>query len=202
MLAQVMMRTPFLSRRLRWGGLTLVEILVGLGVLSVLLAVAAPSMLDLMDRRRVIAATEEVSGILTYARAEINATNSPVLNVRFDPDPSGKVSCALVHTNDASGNCQCYLDPGAVCVGSSAKVLRLFQLPKGQVEFSAGATTWAGPVNRIKFMRDQMNLESGTTNFHIDVVGKKAKLKIEINGAGRVKVCSPDGNMTGYARCA
>ena len=56
--------------RIRISGLTLIEILVGLGVLGILVAVALPSMADLLEKRRVIAAADEVAGMLTYAKAE------------------------------------------------------------------------------------------------------------------------------------
>jgi len=183
-------------------GLTLVEILVGLAVFSILAAVAAPSMLGLLEKRRVIAAAEEVSGILAYAKAETNSINAPLV-VRFDPDPSRAMSCAAVTTSGAgfANKCRCYQDPAVICKGAVAELLRLYQLPGSYVGFEA-AGTWAGAANQIRFSRDQMTID--TTGFHVDVVGKKYgyKLSVEVNTAGRVKICSPNGDMSGYAKCA
>lgn len=186
-------------------GLTLVEILVGLAVLSILVAVAAPSLGGMLEKRRVIAATEEVSGILTYAKAETNASNA-FLIVRFDndpnPDPSARLSCAAVTTGAGINKCKCYLPDATICAGGPAQLLRLFQLPQKYVQFSAAAKTWGGAVGQIRFARDQMTV--ATEGFHVDVVGKRFgyQLRVELNAAGRVKVCSPNGNMSGYATCA
>ncbi|NCT83456.1 MAG: hypothetical protein GXC94_09955 [Comamonadaceae bacterium] len=182
-------------------GLTLVEILVGLGVLALLVAVAVPSMADLLERRRVIAAAEEVAGILTYAKAETNATSS-VLIARFDPDPSAKMSCAAVVTAAGLNKCRCYFPAGDICPGTTSRSLRLFQLPQDYVKFSAAATSWAGGANQVRFTREQMGVD--TQGFHVDIVGLKKgyALRVDLNTAGRVRTCSPAGDMTGFAKCA
>lgn len=197
----MMMSNGLRTVKPRLSGLTLIEILVGLGVLAILLAVAVPSMADLLERRRVIAAAEEVAGVLTYAKAETNATSS-VLITRFDPDPSAKMSCAAVTTAAGlNSRCRCYYSPADICPNSAAQSLRLFQLPLDHVKFSAAATTWAGAANQIRFTREQMGVD--TQGFHVDVVGLKKgyALRVDLNTAGRVKICSPAGDMTGFARC-
>lgn len=200
MLAEMTMNKSFNTLRVRVSGLTLVEILVGLGVLSILLALAAPSMVDLLERRRVIAAADEVAGILTYAKAETNSTNA-VLYTRFDPDPNGKMSCAAVVTASSLNRCKCYLSAANICPTGSSKSLRLFQLPLSYVSFSAAAAAWNGPTHQIMFSPGRATI--ATEGFHVDVVGKKRgyALRIDVNTAGRVKICSPNGDMSGYVRC-
>ena len=187
-----------LIRRLR--GVTLIELMVGVAVLGVVLAVAAPAMGDLLERRRVIAAAEEVASLLTYAKAETNATNS-TLFVRIDPDPAPTMSCAVVVTTSGANACRCYKTPASVCTGTSSEMLRLFQLPRDHVTFSAQATTWAGSPNYIVFDREQMGIL--TTGFQVNVLGNRRgyALRVEVNTAGRVKICTPSGGMTGYATC-
>lgn len=184
-------------RRLR--GVTLIELMVAVGILGVLLAVAAPSMADLLERRRVIAAADEVASVLTYAKAETNSTNSQLL-VRFDPDPNNKMSCTAVVTIGMN-RCRCFYAPNAICPNTSSEMLRLFQLPREHVRFSASATDWKGPANYIVFNREQMGIEA--TGFRVNVVGMKRgyTLRVEVNTAGRVKICSPNSDMTGYATC-
>jgi len=189
-----------IHRKTLAAGLTLVEILMGVAVLGVLLAVAAPSLSDLMDKRRVIAVAGEIAGILAYAKAESNSTNS-LLYVRFDPNTD--MSCAAV-TTQGSGNteCDCWKPQSTICLGGSARLVRLFQVPKSNgVQFAASANAWSGYEYHIKFLREQMNMDTTTYAF-VDVTGRKAKLKVELNGAGRVRICSPDGNINGYVRCA
>lgn len=185
-------------RRLR--GVTLIELMVGVGILGVLIAVAAPSMADLLERRRVIAAADEIASVLAYAKAETKATNSQ-LQVRFDPDPNRTMSCAAVVTTSGLNRCRCYLAPNAICPSTSSELLRLFQLPRDHVRFSARATAWAASPNYIVFAGNQLGIE--TTGFEVNVVGLRRgyALRVEVNTAGRVRICSPNGDMTGYATC-
>lgn len=197
---------PVLSNlRLPTRGLTLVEIMVAVGILGVLVAVAVPSMTDLLERRRVIAAADELVSVLNYAKAETNSTNS-VLIVRFDPDPDNAMSCAAVTTGQEglSGTCACYLPANTICQGlglASPKLLRNFQLPKTNVKFDASGT-WAATAYQLRFSRAEGML--ATTGFRVDVVGLKRlnKLRVEVNTAGRVRICSPNGDFSGYAQCA
>lgn len=181
-------------------GLTLVEILVGLVVLAVLIAVAIPSMSDLLERRRVIAATDEIAGVLAYAKAETVAISTP-LWVRFDPDPNNTLSCTAVVTLSSQDTCRCYYPADDICPNTGAKLLRLFQLPRQHVRFSAQASAWGGPANYISFSRDQMSISA--RNFQVNVVGmrKGYTLRVEVNSGGRVKICSPGGSINGYAVC-
>ena len=63
-------------------------------------------------------------------------------------------------------------------------------------------TAWNGPANYIVFARDQLTVSA--TDFRVNVVGlrKGYALRVEVNPAGRVKICSPNNNMSGYAVCA
>jgi len=182
-------------------GVTLVELVITVGIVGILLAVAVPSLSALLERRRVIAAADEVAGILSYAKAETNATNSELI-VRFDPDPSNAMSCAIVATSAGLNRCRCYRSPDDVCPSTTQRSLRLFQLPKTHVKFDATATSWAGTPNYIRIAREQMTI--ATEGFKVDVVGLKHgnALRVEFGVGGRIKLCAPNGDMTGYARCA
>lgn len=214
MLASIVMRNPLHVLKARISGLTLIEIMVAVAVLGVILAMAIPSMADLLERRRVTAAAEEVSGILTYAKAETNASNS-LLFVRFDPDTSvpATMSCAMVVTSAGGNQCNCTNPANNLCPVGGGRSLRLFQLPQTHVQFSAYASKWAAGDNYIRFARDQMTME--TLDFQVDVVGLKKgyTLRVEVNGIGRVRVCAPSApadrnkakpfqKMSGYASCS
>ncbi|RZI74315.1 MAG: prepilin-type N-terminal cleavage/methylation domain-containing protein [Rubrivivax sp.] len=210
MLASIVMKRHFHAMKARWSGLTLIEVLVGVAVLGVILAMAVPSMTDLLEKRRVIAAAEEVAGILNYAKAETNATNS-ILNVRFNGQTTPTMSCAVVATTANSNTCKCSnLPPTPVCSGAQ-RPLRLFQLPLNHVKFQAHSTKWGGVDNNIRFMRDQFTIAA--ENFHVEVVGvrKGYTLRVEVNPAGRVKVCAPAepktpgalfSKINGYGECS
>ncbi|MFT7773233.1 Tfp pilus assembly protein FimT/FimU [Roseateles sp.] len=209
MLAEVTMATILRSRHLPLG-LTLVEVMISVAVLAILIAVAVPSMLDLLERRRVIATANEVMGVLNYAKAETNATNT-LLTVRFDPDPetdpSKALSCVAVTTTvAANAACKCYLPEATLCQGLFApRLLRLFRLPRSSVKFDASAPGGWGGSNmdyQIKFARAQGGIDA--QGFQVDVVGVKRghALRVAVNTAGRVVVCAPNGDFSGYAKCS
>lgn len=199
------MKKKFHGLMARIAGITLIEILVALGVLSILVAVAVPSMTGLLEKRRVIAAAEEILGILTYAKAETNSTNA-ILITRFDKDPnpdlSKRLSCAAVTFSPGMSRCKCFDSEAASCKGGGERILRLFQLPQTYVKFEAFADPWAAGAYQLRFSRDKMAVES--KDFHVDIEGLKVgyKLSVELNDAGHARICMPaDGKMSGYAKC-
>ncbi len=216
MLAAITMSPQYHAPKVRIAGLTLIEIMVALAVLAIVLAVAAPSMADLLEKRRVNAAAEEVLSLLNYAKAETNATDS-LLFVRFDPDtsnpPGSKVSCAMVATSTGLNKCRCYLPAANVCAGTTQRSLRLFQLPKTHVKFDAFSTNWGGSANNFRFMREQNSI--APENLAVDVVGlnRGFTLRVEVNSIGRVRICAPTApqpanaalpfnKMNGYGACS
>lgn len=79
-------------------GFTAIELLVTLGVVSVLAAIAAPSFTPLMDRWRVRQATEQLKSTLYFARSEAIKRGGQVL-VQKLPDQPG---CSTADNRDWS----------------------------------------------------------------------------------------------------
>ena len=181
----------------------MVELMVALAVLGVLVAAAVPSLSDLMERRRVVAVAQELAGILNYARSETNV-NGDVINVHLEKDPDGKRSCAMVNVlNGTQHLCKCYREQENMCGGWPVKILRVFQIENSNgVSFEASATDW-GPLNRpiLNFERGKYSPE--ISGVKITVTGKRtgAQLRVEINEVNRVRVCTPDSSISGYAAC-
>lgn len=181
-------------------GLGLVELLVALGVVGVLVAVALPAMSDFLERRRVIAVAGEINNIMAYAKAETNAMRFGV-NVHMETDPNNQQSCVAVVTQTLGDDCKCYYTGSQICP-TSGKLLRLFQLPRtDNVSFTATATTWGGLTQVVSFSRDlHQQVEQ---NVQITVTGLRSgvQLRVELNEAGRSKICSPSGRVGGFATC-
>lgn len=181
-------------------GLGLVELLVALGVVGVLVAVALPAMSDFLERRRVIAVAGEILNIMAYAKAETNAIRYGV-NVHMETDPNNHLSCVAVVTQTLGDDCKCYYSAAQICP-LSGKLLRLFQLPRADnVTFAATATTWGGLTQVVSFNHDKH--DQVEQNVRITVTGLRSgvELRIELNEAGRAKICSPSGRVGGYATC-
>jgi prepilin-type N-terminal cleavage/methylation domain-containing protein len=186
-------------------GLGLVELLVAVAIVGVLVGVAIPSLSDLLERRRVVAIAQELAGILNFARSETNA-NGDAIVVRFDKDPDGKRSCAMVNVLQVFHySCRCYREQAQICGTAPVPILRVFQVENAQgVSFEATSPHWegAGPLaNFVTLQRGQYF--AGASGVNITVSGKRtgAALRVELNEVNRVRVCSPDRSISGYPAC-
>jgi type IV fimbrial biogenesis protein FimT len=200
-----MMRYPHRLKETRTsGGLGLVEVLVVVLIVGVLTAVATPSLMGLLERRRIMAVTQELAGLLSFARSEANA-NGDRVTVHLEKDPSNAVSCASVNIQHPSDECVCYLPQADMCKGINVPVLRVFQLKNSDgVSFEASATSWgkhAVAANQLTFERNQHYLD--VTGMQITVQGARtgAQMRVELNTANRIRTCSPDGSIGGVAKC-
>jgi type IV fimbrial biogenesis protein FimT len=183
-------------------GLGLVEVMVSVAVLGTLLAVATPSLLDMLERRRVVAIGLEVANILNFARSESNVAGHPI-TVHLEKDPSGTLSCAAVNIRHGSDGCKCYLPRAQMCGTVDVAVLRVFQIKNADgVTFEASATKWGAIKNRLTFARNQHSL--GVSDVQVNVQGRRtgAQLRVEVNAAHRVRTCTPDGSINGFPLCS
>lgn len=197
-----------MSRRLRRprlhrSGLTLIEMLVAVAVLGVLLAVAIPSLVGLMERRRVAAVANELAGIFTYARSEANVMVPPdQLTLHMEPMGDVQGSCVRLVNFTNFDNCSCGTAAADVCNTGSKMLRELVVLKDTGVSFEAAANWGAGGDYIINFSRNTYS--DAVSNLRITVTGQRtgAQLRVEYNAAGRVRTCSPGGTMSGYPACA
>jgi type II secretory pathway pseudopilin PulG len=190
-------------------GVTLVEVVVTLGVLGILSAVAAPSLLDLFDRRRVIALANEVTNIIDYTRSQ-TATGDTQLYAQFSPGVVASMTCAVVGTwAPQRFECPCNdsTPVGGICGGGGGTnmILRKLQLPTSTgVAIAVSATRWgSSQPNEIFFPRPQMTAPPLLQDFQVAVTSRRGNsLNIRVNALGRVHTCSPDGRISGYELCS
>lgn len=175
--------------------------LVGVGIVGVLMAVAMPAMSDFMERRRVIAVAGELGGLIAYAKAETNAINGGV-SIHLE-STSTSMSCAAVVTQTLADDCKCYYAPTAICP-TSGKLLRLFQVPRSDgVGFTATATpSWQGLTEVVSFNRNTRYQAEQRVRLTVTGARTGVQLRVDINQAGRVSICSPSDRVGGYPTCA
>lgn len=181
-------------------GVTLVELMVGVAIAGVLLAVATPSIAGLLERRRLIAVAEEVAGMFSYARSEANALGSK-LTMNLQATPDGRSSCMRLVTASYVDTCGCDVAEANVCKDGSSRLLRELIVPQESGVSFAASADWGIVSHTVSFMRNSRFTD--VQNLHIDVTGRRtgAKLRVEYSQVGRVRTCSPDGSMSGYPRC-
>lgn len=197
-------------------GVTAVELLVTLAVVGVLAAVGVPMMADTIEKQRVIAAANEITGIFAFAKSQTAMVDTSVdvdINQKYDIASPEDVSCIAVSTQAMVMGCYCWLAPGSPCTRmingkavTFGTMLRNFKLPNtGTVKFDTNGTDWKTPgvalANRVAFSAKQ-SATGLPMPVQIRVYGRRGNtLNVVINQVGRVSVCSPDGRISGYAAC-
>lgn len=194
-----MLRATLYKQR---SGVTLVEMLIGVAVLGVLLAVAVPSLTAMMERRRVVAAAGEIASFFAQARTESAITDYKV-SLHMEPVTESDHSCLRLSTHDDVDTCTCRREGSNLCSSGEARLLREFLLPR-----SSSVSFDVDPLVKWGFDKYVVTFKRGTyptdvKGLRIIVKGAKtnAKLHVEFNTAGRVRTCSPDGSIGGFPAC-
>jgi type IV fimbrial biogenesis protein FimT len=192
---------------LRQRGVGLVEVMVALLVLGILAATAIPSMLDVMQRKKVIATANEIVSMVGYARSEA-LTGQAGIDISFDDGAASHgVSCVQVATTPAVSKpkCYCWNDLATNCDtvgGSGGRMLRILSVPiSSGVVFEAAPIAWKTVKGRfsIQWPRLETTLPEPAK---ITVSGSRGfKLKVVINEAGLASICAVGDDTAGYSAC-
>jgi type IV fimbrial biogenesis protein FimT len=185
-------------------GVTLIELLVTIVVLGILAAIAVPAMNDMLERRRLIGATEAVYDQVIMARSEA-IKQSRDTYVRLQP---GTAWCLGVHDlpGGATPGCDCAQnDPenAAACTlrvhGEQDRVLRVLSAADFR-GVSMAAPTTAMNV-RFNFVRGIV-VGTGRT-ITLSTTPREYRLNVVVSSLGRVKICAPAGSKVGgYPSCS
>jgi type IV fimbrial biogenesis protein FimT len=196
-------------------GLTVIEMMVVVLVAAVIVALAGPSLREMLARQRVAAVNAELVTDLQFARSEAVARNRPVY-VTFRTAPkagSPPMSCYTIHTLGTVGLCDCRNPLGTACDNAEG----LVEIKTVQVLASTTVRLeppgW--PANRLGFASEQglafwnghmptdADYAANWEDFQVGVQSSiSGKLRTSAAITGRPQVCSPDGSFSGVVRCA
>lgn len=180
---------------LRCHGLSLVELLVTIAVVGILATLAAPSFQSMLERRRLIAATEGVYAHIQFARSEA---------VKFGRDTNLNVSVKTgtpwcLGISNATANCDC--NTAAACVygpdansdGNPDMERNLSGSDFTNVTMSTGQSNLLVDSIRGGF--------GGTAGIITLTSPSNLTTKVIFSRLGRVRICS-DSNINGYPSCS
>ena len=185
-------------------GITLVEVMMTLAVIGVVWALAAPSLGDMINRRRTLAVAEQLMADLAFARAETGLRNQAV-GMTFDKDSSQ--SCYSVYYMRAASTCFCTAGQGEACKFFGSVVpgmeVRTISLPVGQgVSVTPDPLHWAPGNDGRSFRFDLPQMVAIPAYAAFDIKGTSgAHLRLQVNQMGRVSLCSVGQQVGGVALC-
>ena len=201
------MTTPARRHR-RQGGFTLVELLIVVGLVAVVLALAGPSFVDYIQLQRLRGINAQLVTDINLARSEATSRNARVL-MRFQADST--MSCYIVYTSNSAATCDCTAGDGARCPTAGTGEIRTVQVPLARGVVIAGNTTTAlnaldhfgfDPRNGTVFHPANTAFEALPIFYAVDAfIDGARKLRNVIGPSGRVRVCRPPGSQLTEASC-
>lgn len=167
-------------------GLTLIDVLIVLAVLSVALGLSAGSMKSMLLKHRLEGKASEVMADLQYARSEVVARNRS-LHIGFSQDAAG--SCYVIH---AGGSCSCSGNGTASC-DAAAVLVKVSGLP---IDEGIVLTTNAPSLT----LDPRLGTFSPTATLRLSAAGG-LEVRHIVNLLGRVRSCSPGRALSAYPAC-
>ena len=176
------------TRRHSQQGLTLVESLISLAVVTISLGAAVPGFQQAQERRQLEGAAAQLATDLRHARSLAVARRAPV---RVGVQAIEGSSCYVVHTGSA-GDCRC-TDSGEAACTAGAEALRT-------VVFPAGLPLRLSSTSASMLFDPDRGTVTPTGTLHLQTRSGPAIRQV-VNIMGRVRACSPGGSMPGYTAC-
>lgn len=173
-------------------GVTLIELLTVITVMTILLSVVIPAFASLLDRNRLKAATETMYSDLQFAKTEAIKRNKRI-RVNFVTSNGGSTWCYGIKEN---ASCDCTVDSGTnMChIDNIMKVARSADYPDVSIQ-----TSISSPGDRFTFENVRGIMDSTFGNIRFNSLTKK-QTKVIVSRIGRIRICSPSGdsNVAGY----
>lgn len=173
-------------------GVTMVELMITVIVLSILTAIAIPAYQTMIEKRRLRGAAEALYGELQFAKMEAVKTSTPV-RVEFTVTNTASW-CYGVSTT----NCNCTTANSCVINGIE-KVIRSSDYPKISLDATAASPPWG--AGGASFDQVRSTVTAGGATFYSDHFA----VRVTTSGIGRIKICNdvgmPKPDFGGYPSC-
>lgn len=155
-------------------GFTVIELMAVVLITAVLLTLAVPAFLDLLARRRLEGAANELSTDLHYARSEAVSRQLDVALITRASGKGYKITVTGLPT---------------------ATEIKRVTLPAELTVTGGVSLTYTG-LRGIP-----LETSGGDESITVSSSRTAAQLQVDNNFMGRVRLCSPDGSFKGYAIC-
>jgi len=174
------------SRRQR--GVTLVEAMSVLAILSIVIGSALPSFASLRQSANLRGVAAQLATDLQFARSQAVAINAPV---RFSLHDQAGATCYMVHTGPAA-NCSCGSAGRPAVCSAPAELLR-------SVSMAAGGDTQVRANVRSLLLDPVRGTVTPAATLRVEGRDGRAIHQV-VSLVGRVRSCSPLGSA-GERRC-
>jgi type IV fimbrial biogenesis protein FimT len=182
------MHTQRTSNKAQQRGITLIESMSVVAILSIVVGTALPSFASLRQRADLAGVAAQLETDVQFARGQAAAYGHPVqLTLR----EGAGATCYMVHTGPAA-QCSCSGSAAAACTGDAALLRSVSLAPTGDVQVRSTSKSIAfDPVK---------GTATPTATLRVEARDGRAIHQV-VNLLGRVRSCSPGGRLAGEAAC-
>lgn len=175
-------------------GFTLIEAMVTVAVIAILAAIAVPAFQNIIDKRRLKEAAEQLYSDMQYARGEALKQNTEV-TVAFG-GVGGTAWCYGIDDTPATA-CDCANSPGNCTINGVEKVVT----STGFRGISITSTNFVTTGTSVVFDYARGTTQNNGTASLSSSTGSAAN--VIVGRVGRVRLCSPSGtgNIPDYPAC-
>lgn len=167
-------------------GFTLIEMMIVVVILGIVAAIAVPSFNSYFERERVKRAAEDIYGLILQAKSE-----GPIRDTNMSVSVNSGAWCVGF---SATPGCACNTNSCRINVATATGA-------NGVVQVVSGADYPNVAIAGISGTTFDRLRGTASTAGNITVSSGGSSLQIQISSEGRVRLCRPGGNSTGYKSC-
>lgn len=177
-------------------GLTLHELMVGLSIIAILLAMAAPSYSEFVSKRRLAGASNLIAMYFEDIKM-LSIKHNEFISISLQNSADGKQWC-MGATAGNGASCDCMAVTPQCLVHSEASLITNTTYP----EFRDVTATFAGGNLTFDPVRGILTNPAESLLIRVQHVSDEYQVNISINATGTVRKCSPAGyQLVGYPTC-
>jgi type IV fimbrial biogenesis protein FimT len=169
-------------------GVSLIEAMSVVTILSIVCGTALPSFTSLRQRGEITGVAAQLETDVQFARGQAAAMNR---SVRLSLSETAGATCYVIHTG-AAGDCSCAADGAATCRGDAELLRAVPFVAQGPVQVRSAARSIVFEPSR--------GIVTPTATLRVERRDGRALHQV-INLMGRVRTCSPGGSVAGERAC-
>lgn len=181
-------------------GLSLIELMVGLAIAAVLLAIALPSMNEFVARQRVAGVATGLVADIRFARSTQMQTSRPV---RLMFNANTNVTCYIAHSLSPGGNCNCAVANPPYCLALPGALVPT-EYKSAVLLRSQGITVKPAVGTPGELIFDATSsLTRNAAQLTIDIQGTTGgHVRVLTTATGQPRICSVSGHASAFPACA
>jgi len=180
-------------------GVSLIELIIGIGITTILLAVAIPSFITWINSTKIRTAAESITNALQLSRAEAVRRNTIIRFVLTDTSSSWTYGCftanascpATIESRTSSNE-----NTNNVTVSSTQTGIAFNSLGRQNSTTNLNGSATASPATNVT-----INVTNPSAGACMAIGGDIRCMRITISSAGQIRMCDPALPSTNLRGC-